>query len=168
MHGSPAEIISRQLDYLDISPWSWYRRDEWMSLGLGKASDETERTLVIGPPSDGLMSLYGCAKKSAGYWSSFVLARGSFDEVSEVANRYADKYGNSILAAKQRSWRKEPPTDPQLDFARRLAGAFKAGMTKGELAQSITHVLAVRTVQGNLWQLKFSQPAGSFAERINS
>jgi superfamily II DNA or RNA helicase len=155
--GSPAEIIARQLDYLDLSPWSWYRRDGWMSLGLGKASDEVERTLLISPPVEGEMVLYGCAKRPGGQWIAYKLARGDFEELSQRADEYCNRWGNAPLATKQRAWRREPPTDKQIAFARRIKGAFTPGMTKGELAQSITHMLAVRTVQGMQPAL---QPAG--------
>jgi superfamily II DNA or RNA helicase len=148
MDGSPVEILSRQLDYLDLSPWSWYRRDGWLSLGLGKASDEVERTLLISPPVEGEMVLYGCAKRPGGQWQAYELARGSFDELSQQADEFCNKWGNAGLAAKQRAWRRQPPTDKQLAFARRIKGAFRPGMTKGELAQSITHHLALRTIQG--------------------
>lgn len=148
MDGSPVEILSRQLDYLDLSPWSWYRRDGWMSLGLGKASDEVERTLLISPPADGEMVLYGCAKRPGGQWIAYEIARGDFDELSARAEEISSKWGNAGLAAKQRAWRREPPTDKQLAFARRIKGAWRQGMTKGELAQSITHHLALRTIQG--------------------
>ena len=146
--GSPAEIISRQLDYLDMSPWSWYRGEHgWMSLGLGKASDEIERTLLISPPVDGILTLYGVARRPGGSWQAFELARGEWVELQETADAYCNRWGNAWLAAKSRSWRKEPPSDKQIAFAKRLEGVWKPGVSKGELAQRITHHLALRAVE---------------------
>jgi hypothetical protein len=148
--GSPAEIIARQLDYLDLSPWSWYRtKDNFMSLGLGKAQDEIERTLLITPPdTDGQMSLYGIWKAD-GRWNAHQIALSNeFKQLSEKAEELSNKYGNAALAARTRAWRKESPTDAQIRFARRLRGAWQPGMTKGELAQSITHALALSAIRG--------------------
>jgi len=144
--GSPAEIISRQLDYLDMTPWSWYRDGGWMTLGLGKAADEIERTLVISPPRDGEMTLYGLAKRDGGSWQVQKLADGTFDELSQKADEICSRLGNASLAMRQRNWRREPPSDKQISYARRIKGAWKPGMSKGVLAQSITHHLALTSL----------------------
>jgi hypothetical protein len=146
MSGSPAEIISRQLDYLEISPWSWHRQDGYMSLGLGQASDQVERTLLITPPVDGQLTLYLVAKRPGGQWRSYPCKTGEIDELMEWAEDYANERGSAALAAKQRRWRSEPPTDAQIKFAKRLRGAWKTGATKGVLAQRITHAIAVQAV----------------------
>jgi len=155
LEGSAAEIISRQLDYLNISPWSWWRQDGWLSLGLGEASDNVERVLLISPPrDDGDLVLYGIARrithyderKQTGQWTARELGRGSFGELSELADGVCGRYGNHTLAQKTKSWRRQPPTDAQISFARRLQGAWKPGYTKGELAQAITHAQAVKAV----------------------
>lgn len=148
-----AEIVAKQLDYLDLSPWSWYRGDNgWMTLGLGEASDKLERVLVISPPTDGEMQLHGLARtikenndgrKKRGPWRSYNLKSGIFDRLQTEADRIADEKGNAILASKQRNWRKDPATDAQIKFARRL-GCYKPGMSKGLLAQAITHSQALR------------------------
>jgi len=157
LEGNPAEIISRQLDYLSISPWSWWRQDGWLSLGLGEASDSVERILLITPPDDnGELVLYGIARRitrqdeheNKGQWQAKELGRGSFGEVSEVADGVCGRYGNPSLAQKAKAWRKQPPSDAQIRFARQLKGAWKPGYTKGELAAAITHAQALRTVQG--------------------
>jgi len=149
LEGNPAEIISRQLNYLDISPWSWYRRDGFMSLGLGKGSDDVERTLVIGPPQDGMMSLYLVAKRDGERsWRAYdALVGATWEEISEWAEDYAGKRGNSALAAKARSWRRQPASDAQIKFAKRFKGAYRPGMSKGECAQSITHAIALQAIE---------------------
>jgi superfamily II DNA or RNA helicase len=146
LDGSPVELISRQLNYLEISPWSWYRRDNYLTLGLGEAADGVERTLVITPQREGEVTLWGVWREGRAPLRSTRLASGAFGEIEARAEEIAAKWGSAALAAKTRSWRGQAPTDKQLAFARRI-GAHRAGMTKGELAQSITHTLAVRVVQ---------------------
>jgi hypothetical protein len=158
LEGNPAEIISRQLNYLDLSPWSWWRADDgWMSLGLGEASDNIERILLMSAPGeDGQMALYAIGrkvthleddKKSTGPWVARVLAQGNFAELSERAELTCSQYGNAGLAMRNKSWRKQPPSDAQIAFARRLRGAWKPGYTRGELAQSITHAQALKAIE---------------------
>lgn len=150
LEGNPAELISRQLDYLDVSPWSWCRQDGYMSLGLGKASDEIERILVISPPTDGKMNLYLIAKKSGmRSWDAQNFKSGEFDALMAWCDEYADKRGNAILAAKNKRWRKNQPTEAQLNFARRI-GAKQKNMSRGELGQSITHRLAMLAIEKQL------------------
>lgn len=149
MDGSPVEIISRQLNYLEMSPWSWYRRDGYLSLGLGQGADEIERTLVMTPAVDGIMTLFGCWKNGSG-WKAREIAMGDFEALQAEADRISDERGNGALASKQRAWRKEPKTDKQIAFARRLHIAQKTfePMSKGELAQLITHQLALSAIGG--------------------
>ena len=147
--GSATEIVARQLDYLDISPWCWHRDQAgFMSIGLGEAADEVERTLVITPPDvDGQLILYGVWRRNGGSWQAREIGRGNVETLLERAEDLSNKWGNAALAAKTRRWRKEPPTDRQIKFARRIKGAWKPGMTKGQVAQSITHALAIQAVQ---------------------
>jgi len=147
MEGSPEQIISRQLDYLEMSPWSWYRSDGWMTLGMGKASDNIERTLALSPPEDGIMKLYGIIKKD-GYTKHYNLGEGAFEVVKEKADDLANKWGNAVLARKKKDWRKKPASEKQINFAKRLKGAYKVGISMGEQADRITHALAVREVGG--------------------
>lgn len=147
--GSAADIVGRELDYLDISPWSWYRDESgFLSLGLGKASDETERTLLITPPdTNGNQTLYGIAKKADGYWKPYQIATGpEFETLSERGEELANKWGNAVLAKKAKKWRNEPPSAEQIKFGRRL-GIYHPGMSKGTLAQAITHTLAIRNIR---------------------
>lgn len=160
--GSPAEIVARQLDYLDLSPWSWYRaEDGWLSLGLGSGSDHIERTLVISPAADGQMTLYGVWRRAdpeggrKGSWNSAVIRSGLFDELQEAADGYCNSYGDATLASKSRAWRKQPPSDSQIKYARQLKGCWKPGATKGELAQRITHAVAMQSIVAR--QLRLSE-----------
>ena len=160
MDGSPVEIISRQLDYLDITKWSWYRSpDKWMSLGLGEL-DDVERTLIISSPTVGEMKMYLVAKIKSGSPKFLrdesgnrmkegvkeLLTSESFETLKNFSEEYADQFGNSSLAIKSKQWRKQYPSSAQINFAERLRIPV-TGQTKGTLAQQITHSLAIRTLK---------------------
>lgn len=117
-----------------------------MSLGLGKASDEIERTMVISPPDDGEMQLWLVAKKPRrGGTRPYLIKQGDFDSLMLWCDEYANERGNAVLAMKNRGWRKQAATEAQVNFARRI-GAKWEGMKKGQLGQSLTHRLAIRAI----------------------
>ena len=163
LNGDPMEIVVRELNYLEQSPWSWHRTpDGWLTLGLGKAADQIERTLVMRPPQNGHdeYTLYGVAKRPVQFdhegqpvrWSNeqaHYLKSAPFEELHALAEAYANKHGSAVLAGKQRGWRNEPPSMGQIQYARRL-GIFQPGLSKGELANRITMHLAVRAVERGL------------------
>lgn len=161
LEGNPADLIARQLDYLDLSPWSWHRaEDNSMSLDLGEGSDHFERVLFICPGAQGELTLFGIARTvkrekadpdgpetlEKGSYKVKVLSSGTFAELQEKAEDIANRKGNPGLSSKTRNWRKQPATDRQIAFARRIKGAFKPGLSRGELAKRITHGLAQKQV----------------------
>ena len=150
VEGNPAEIISMELDYLSMSPWAWYLIDDWMTMGLGESNDKITRTLAISPPRDGKQNLYMTWKKPDewGWQSTLVQQAGTqIESITAWAEDYCQKRVNSMLAAKTKKWRKEQPSDAQIKYAKTLKGAWKPGMSKGDLAQSITHHLAIRAIK---------------------
>lgn len=147
LEGSPAEIITRQLNYLDDSSWRWYRApDGWMSLGMG--GKQINRTAVMSPPGeDGQMNLYAVWKKDGGYWQSRLFESGTFEELSTIAEDWADKWADTVLAEKAKRWHKNPPTDGQIGLAKKLR-VYREGMNRGELSDVITHGLAMKIIGG--------------------
>jgi hypothetical protein len=150
MEGNPMEIVSRALDYLDLTPWRWQQpqgKHGPMILGLGKhPEDNIDRTLVITPPAE-VVKAYLVAKGEADRWArSWEVKAGTFDEVSEWAAEYAERRGAAVLASKQRRWMANPPTEGQITFARRL-GVWKDEMTRGQCADAITAKLALDAVR---------------------
>ena len=149
LSGNPMEIVSRTLDYLNMSPWKWGKpagKTGPMVLGLGKADDDIERTLVISEPG-AEMKVWLVAKRPEERWSkAYMVKDGTFEEVSEWAEDYADQRGNAVLARKARKWRKMPPSDGQIKYARRL-GVWTPGMDRGECADAITGKLALDAVR---------------------
>ena len=153
LRGDPMELVSRQLDYLELSPWSWHKAsDHWMSLGLGRGADDIERALVIAPPDhEGNCTLWLVATdRRAGPWPHkevVVLRSGPFDEISDLAQGWVERYGNAVLVGKENRWRRQPASEAQERLARRL-GVWEDGISRGDCAKRITHKLSVRAVQG--------------------
>ncbi len=149
MSGNPMEIVSRTLDYLNASPWKWGKpsgNQGEMVLGLGKADDDIERTLVIGKPGS-TMQVWLVAKRPDDRWAkAYQVKTGTFEECSEWAEEYADERGSAVLARKARKWRKLQPSDGQIKFARRLS-VWVDGMNRGECADAITGKLALDAVR---------------------
>ena len=145
MKGDPMEIIGRTLDYLNLSPWRWNQQDKrsWMVLGMGKSEeDNTERTLAMSPAGE-VMQLWVVWKKETDRWhSARLLNEGSFEELSEIADEMAHKWGNAQLARKSQRWHHDAPTEGQVKFARRL-GINCEGLTKGAVADAITYKLTM-------------------------
>lgn len=146
LNGNPLELISRQLDYLNLSPWSWYKApDGWLSIGLGKADDQVERSLIMTPPGDE-MTLYLVARRETETCDrAYEIMRGDFAQLSEWAEDYIAHRGNGALAMKARSWRSQPATDKQVAFARRLG--IREYPSKGAVAEMVTHALGLKAVR---------------------
>ncbi len=150
--GNPMEIVSRQLDYLDASPFSWHRNqgDGWLTLGLGEVAG-VERTLAISQPdSDGKCWLW-LVRREENAWgyrqdNAEIIKYATFEEISEDTEEWIAEYGNAALIGKKKAWRKQPASVAQIRFAQKL-GVWEDGISKGECAERITHKLAVRAVE---------------------
>lgn len=147
LDGSPAEIVSRQLNYLDASPWRWHLEDGWLTLGLGKAPNGIERIAVISQPdADSQCVLYAMWRHERGQWQMREFKTGDFDSLKDQAEVWAEKYASPVLTGKGRSWNAAPPSEGQMRFAQRL-GITVNGQDRGELANQITHKLAQQTLR---------------------
>lgn len=145
LSGDPMEIISRQMDYLSLSPFSWHKApDGWMSIGLGKASDDIERSLLMSPPGES-MTLYLVAKRPGEGNRAYLVQEGDIESLSDWAEGYIEERGQAILAQKAKRWRREAATDAQIRFARRLG--VEKFESKGQVAEEITHKLAMKALE---------------------
>lgn len=116
-----------------------------MSIGLGKASDDIERSMLMSPPGES-MCLYLVAKRPGdGRPKAYLVQEGEIESLSDWAEGYIEERGQAVLAQKAKRWRKEPPTDAQIKFARRL-GVDKFE-SKGQVAEAITHKLAMQALE---------------------
>lgn len=152
--GTPLEIIARQLDYLSASPFVWERKDGWLVLGLGEASDGRDRILAITPPDDaGQMTLHGIWREKVigyddrprwGQWRSAPLKQsGDLAELGTEGEARAAKFGSGTLMHKGRSWRDQPATDGQVAYLRRL---MPRGAARKELGPDLTRGMAASLI----------------------
>ncbi len=154
--GTPLEIVARQLDYLQASPFRWFERDGWLVLGLGVASDNNDRLLVVPPPRNGAYTLYGAlravteydGRKHYGSWRTKPLTTDiDLAAIGTHAHGIAEKWGAGVLIGKGRSWHAQPASEGQQKYLRRLCnGELKfaeiKGMTKGAVAGLIDYYQA--------------------------
>ncbi len=149
LSGDPMEIVSHTLDYLNASPWRWVKPSGpsgAMVLGLGPGDDGVDRTLVISEPA-ATMQVWLVAKREGEHWSkAYRVHSGTFEEVSIWADDYAEQRGNQILSRKAKRWRKTPPSDGQIKFARKL-GVWQPDLNRGDCADAITAKLALDAVK---------------------
>lgn len=156
--GTPLDIVARQLNYLDISPYAWHRDGDTLTLGLGPGSDRNDRILAIVPVDvrEDSYQLYGLIRKPLtpgdrpkyGPWQQRLVSSGTLEALGIEAQEIADKW-QSPLNAKERSWRSYPATDNQLDYLRKLAkGRTKLeNLTKGQCAVLINHYIALSALK---------------------
>ena len=154
--GTPLEIVARQLDYLEASPFRWFERDGWLVLGLGVASDNNDRLLVVPPPRNGAYTLYGAlrsvsefdGRKHYGNWRIKAITNDiDLAAIGTKAHEIAEKWGAGVLIGKGRSWHAQPASEGQQKYLRRLCNgelrfAEIKGMTKGQIAGLIDYYQA--------------------------
>lgn len=148
--GDPLELVSRALNYLEMSPWSWHHgTDGWMTVGLGSDYKGTERILAIEPPDeDGNCRLWKIGRRAGErYWQAQLGESGEFEAISAVAEEIISRYSTPILAEKKRRWRADPPTQGQVNWGRAMGIKGIESMSKGQASDAITHALALRAIR---------------------
>jgi superfamily II DNA or RNA helicase len=136
LRGNPLELVERQLNYLDTSTYIWDRMDGWLILSLGKNGSGVERLMAITPPrSDDPHKLYLLIKPDKVWeWSVSCLAEHEdFGEISDIAGAYADEHAVGVLAGKDQWWQKQPASEPQWNYIKKLVG--KKGLLPGRLTK---------------------------------
>lgn len=148
-NGTPMEIIGRELNYLDQSPYVWHRRDGLLTLGCGEGSDRVERILAIrGAELWGIWRRVPQDGQYPGLWQARLIP---CDDPLARGAELADKHASGALVAKGRSWHTMPASEGQISYLRKLArGAIGRGeldgMTKGAAASLITHYQALQAI----------------------
>ena len=66
-----------------------------------------------------------------------------WESASQLASEKADQLANPVLANKASTWRNQPASPNQIALATRLE-TYKEGMNRGQVAQAITHGLAIK------------------------
>lgn len=147
--GTPLEIISRELNYLEQSPYVWGRRDALMTLGCGKGPDGIDRILAV---KDG--TLYAIWRREGynGKMGDWQVAPVACDDPYAEGQALAEKHSAAAIASKGKGWRNAPASEPQINYLRRLArGRIKLkeiqALTKGQAAELITHYQAAAAIE---------------------
>lgn len=90
--------------------------------------------------------LYLLGKNETSTWHTELLATtATMGEAKDIAESMST-YEDASISRKKSFWREKPMSDAQARFLRQL-GAFQPGLTSGQAASRITHVLATREVQ---------------------
>jgi superfamily II DNA or RNA helicase len=142
--GTPMEIIARELLYLEHSPFTWFRRDGLLTLGLGKSSDGVDRILAIS--GDQLIGLWR-RDGQYDYQCKAIACDDPYSKAQELAERNAN-----ILNKKDMAWHYQTATEGQTKYLKRLAGglikpAELSVMNKRLAADLITHFQVYRAIE---------------------
>lgn len=153
-NGLDMQIIAKELNYLEQSPWIWHRYDGLLTLGCGRGDDGIERILAIQDNR-----LYGIWRKSEmdaegkwrpiGTWTARAIP---CDDPFAKGEEFAAKHASSTLAAKGRSWHKKPVSDQQASYLKRLAGSALGrnaimALNAVQAANLITHFQALHAIE---------------------
>lgn len=124
VEGDPLELIARELNYLDITPYAWAKHEGYLVLPIKQGE-----TLVITPLRPGketqdllLVISNKPSKHGTGTYYSRVeqLLDGAFADVTDYAQAYADEHGDPTFQAKDRGWRKRGVTEKQIELLRKF------------------------------------------------
>ena len=160
--GDPDDVIVRALDLFAQAPVQWTFDGQVSTTGIGnnlavaivspqqKRLERAQQLREVGewrPDWDALL------EKLAGYQVFAVNGThielgcaGTWDDALALAGDYIDQYGDPTLARRTASWRHSPPSEKQIGLASRL-GVLRPNMSRGQVAQAITHALALRTLR---------------------
>lgn len=160
--GDPDDVIVKALDLFAQAPVQWTFDGQVSTAGVGN-----DLTVAIVSPQPRRIE-QAAAMRSAGEWRpdwDTLLARlnsyqvyaingiciplgtaATWDDALILAGEYIDEHGDPTLARRTSSWRHNPPSEKQAAFAARL-GVLRSGMSRGQVAQAITHALALRALR---------------------
>jgi len=154
--GDPDELVARPLHYLAGSPYRWFFHDGISSLGLGKDERGISRTLVILPRESGGYELVGIGRKQGDLFDTIrVLGQDEdFGTLAQQGVEIAERRGAPVIMSRGGSWQTNAASSAQVEMLVRHAGIGRERaslLTKGEAAQLLTHVFAVRSLQHAGW-----------------
>jgi superfamily II DNA or RNA helicase len=141
--GLDLQIVARELQYLEQSPFVWHRRDGLLTLGCGRGNDNIERILAIQDNQ-----LYAIWRTAGGPWVARQIAcNDAFGRGEQLAAKHASK----TLAAKGSGWHARACTDAQARYLKTLAGRHMtrneiAALSSGTAANLITHYQALNAI----------------------
>jgi superfamily II DNA or RNA helicase len=117
VEGDPLELVARELNYLDITPYAWQKNEGYLTLSIKQG-----KTLVITPlrPSQDAQNLLLVTSEKGRPAHVEQLLDGPFADLTDYAQSYADEHGDPTFQAKDRSWRKRGVTEKQIELLRKF------------------------------------------------
>jgi superfamily II DNA or RNA helicase len=117
LEGDPLELVARELNYLDITPYAWAKHDGYLVLPIKQG-----KTLVITPlrPNQDAQNLLLVTSGKGRPAHVDQLLDGAFVDLTDYAQAYADEHGDPVFQAKDRGWRKRGVTEKQIELLRKF------------------------------------------------
>jgi ATP-dependent helicase IRC3 len=117
IEGDPLELVARELNYLDITPYAWAKHEGYLVLPIKQG-----KTLVITPlrPNQDAQNLLLVTSEKGHPAHVEQLFDASFADLTDYAQAYADEHGDPTFQAKDRSWRKRGVTEKQIELLRKF------------------------------------------------
>lgn len=117
VEGDPLELVARELNYLDITPYAWQKNEGYLTLSIKQG-----KTLVITPlkPNQDAQNLLLVTSEKGRPPHVDQLLDGAFADLTDYAQAYADEHGDPVFQAKDRSWRKRGVTEKQIELLRKF------------------------------------------------
>jgi superfamily II DNA/RNA helicase len=157
----PDDVRTRVLNYLTAARLAWTYDGKLATAAVG----ERESVGVVFPDPERIAKAE--ALRASGVWNEsweetfkkvsgyqvfginshaqLIKVAETWDDAVYAAEIWAEDRMTAILSKRASSWRNSPPSDKQAAFAKNL-GIWRDGMTRGAVAQAITHELAKRKI----------------------
>jgi superfamily II DNA or RNA helicase len=154
--GDPDDIVTRELDYLSISPFQWFNDGKLTTLGLGDDVNGNSRTLAIMKGKTDVYGLVQITRPKGVYTSHLSVLHTSeqYDAVVAFAADYAEQHSTATLTAKNRAWQKLARTDKQADLLRKMRPDMNGEILKlnrGGAAKVLTSEFAKIALRQRGW-----------------
>lgn len=101
------------------------------------------RSLAVAPDGRELWAVW--RKDGERWYQAKPFASGEFDDIAKKTDEMIRKHSSKNLVNKRAPWRFGPPSDKQIELARR-EGIYRPGMTKGELSDELNKKWVMQAV----------------------
>jgi ATP-dependent helicase IRC3 len=150
VEGDPLELVARELNYLDITPYAWQKNEGYLTLSIKQG-----KTLVITPlrPSQDAQNLLLVTSEKGRPAHVEQLLDAPFVDLTDYAQAYADEHGDPVFQSKDRSWRKRGVTEKQIELLRKFGfrndTIFR--MTADEASKTISWRFTKQALRNARW-----------------
>ena len=132
------------LDYFKKRKEAWIDVNGWRLIGMGKGTDNIERSMAISPDGNELWAIW---REEGQRWNQARrFMTGDFDTITARAEEMTKKHGSDSLMRKKAPWRKGPPSEKMRKFGENLR-VYQSGMNAGQLSDAINQKLVMQAIQ---------------------